>query len=143
MHHSRTQAPTANELAASPFVVHALNLAWLQSQPDDPNFRHEEGGWIYLNLTTGEMTTLRATRGGQASVNLSHPPHFTGAVVVGKFHTHPNPSWEGWEPGPSASDDIVNERDGVPDLIRADDGIYFSGPERRRGGLWGEPGFPT
>jgi hypothetical protein len=30
---------------------------------------------------------------------------------------------------------------GVPDLIRADGGVYISGPDRRRGGLMGEPGY--
>jgi len=63
--------------------------------------------------------------------------------VVGKFHTHPNPSSEGWNPGPSAADRAIDKRHGVPDLIRADDGIHFSGPERRRGGSAGEPGYPA
>src|SRR5206468_11773438 len=98
MRDSGTQAATANELVANPLVVQALNDAWLQSQPDDPETRHEEGGWIYQNLTTGEISALRAPRGGQASVDLSHPPHVPGTVVVGKFHTHPNPSREGWDP---------------------------------------------
>ncbi|PWU10185.1 MAG: hypothetical protein C5B50_25995 [Verrucomicrobia bacterium] len=63
-------------------------------------------------------------------------------MVVGKFHTHPNPTAEGWEPGPSAADLYVDEMHGVPDLIRADNGIYASGPTSRRGGLAGGSGFP-
>jgi len=66
----------------------------------------------------------------------------SGHIVVGVFHTHPNPSGEGWEPGPSEADCYADERDGVPDLIRADNGIHVSGPESRRGGLGGGPGFP-
>ena len=37
---------------------------------------------------------------------------------------------------------VIDERHGVLDLIRADDGIHLSGPESRRGGLTGGPGFP-
>ena len=124
--------PTASELLADPVVVQAMDEAWAESQSDDPENRHEEGGWIYMNLTTGEFTTRRATRGEQALIDLSHPPRGKG-IVVGKFHTHPNPSNEGWDPGPSSSDEIVDKRHGVPDLIRADDGVYVSGPNSRRG----------
>jgi hypothetical protein len=66
-----------------------------------------------------------------------------GSVVVGKFHTHPNPTIEGWEPGPSESDLLTDASHGVPDLIRADNGVYVSGPDQRRGGLAGGPGFPV
>ena len=74
--------------------------------------------------------------------NRDLPPVMSSSVIVGVFHTHPNPSVEGWETGPSESDRRADERDGVPDLIRSDDGIHFSGPESRRGGLLGGPGFP-
>ena len=134
--------PTASELLANSVVLKALDAAWVDSQAEDPANRHEEGGWIFMNLTTGEFTVSRAQRGQQASIDLSSPPRFDG-VLVGKFHTHPNPSSEGWNPGPSAADEVVDERQGVPDLIRADNGVYFSGPEIRRGGLGGTPGYPT
>jgi hypothetical protein len=64
-------------------------------------------------------------------------------VVVGKFHTHPNPTAEGWDPGPSPGDQQVDAIHGVPDLIRAEDGIHVSGPDSRRGGLGGGPGYPS
>ena len=136
------QPPTASELLSNVGVAKALNDAWADSQADDAANRHEEGGWIFMKVTTGEFTVARAQRGQQASIDLSRPPHFDG-VLVGKFHTHPNPSSEGWNPGPSAADEVVDERHGVPDLIRADDGVYFSGPESRRGGLGGTPGYPA
>ena len=78
-----------------------------------------------------------------SEVDLGNPPHMSEHVVVGVFHTHPNPSAEGWEPGPSGADQYADERDGVPDLIRADNGIHLSGPEARRGGLAGGSGFPA
>jgi hypothetical protein len=135
--------PTAADLEAHPVVRAALDQAWLDSMPDDAIQRHEEGGWIYLNLLTGDILIERAAPGIQAAIDLSSPPVLANAVVVGKFHTHPNPTSEGWLPGPSRSDRVVDARHGVPDLIRADDGVYHSGPDSRRGGLGGNPGFPA
>jgi hypothetical protein len=65
-----------------------------------------------------------------------------GAVVVGTFHTHPNPTAEGWYGGPSTTDQNSANHTGVPWLIRADDGDYWTGPVFRRGGLAGGPGYP-
>jgi hypothetical protein len=137
-----TRAPTAEELCNDPVVRAALDQAWTDSVPDDPDNRHEEGGWIFMDPATGEVTIRRASSGARSRLNLDHPSVVPGSVLVGVFHTHPNPSSEGWEPGPSESDRRADERDGVPDLIRTDDGIHHSGPESRRGGLSGSPGFP-
>jgi hypothetical protein len=138
-----TPAPTADELEQHPTIQAALEAAWQDSLPDDPAARHEEGGWIYQNLATGEITARRASPGRQAALDLTGPPVLDGYVVVGKFHTHPNPTAEGWDPGPSRADRRVDEQHGVPDLIRADNGVYHSGPARRRGGLGGNPGYPA
>jgi hypothetical protein len=137
------QAPSAAELMQHPAVQQALDQAWLDSVPDDPLRRHEEGGWIYCDPASGGITIERASPGAQAGIDLSSPPAVPGSMVVGKFHTHPNPSAEGWEPGPSAGDQLVDAIHGVPDLIRADDGLHVSGPDSRRGGLVGEAGFPA
>lgn len=134
--------PTAEELQDDPVVKQAMEEAWRDSQPGDSARRHEEGGWIYRNSKTGETTIRRATPGGQAGIDLSHPPALRDSVVVGKYHTHPNPISEGWDPRPSDEDRAVDERHGVPDLIRAEDGIHVSGPASRRGGLGGGSGFP-
>jgi hypothetical protein len=79
----------------------------------------------------------------RASRNRPQPPALAGSVVVGKFHTHPNPTAEGWNPGPSATDQRIDALHGVPDLIRADSGVTVSGPHSRRGGLRGRQGFPS
>jgi proteasome lid subunit RPN8/RPN11 len=84
----------------------------------------------------------RAPAGAQAALDLSAPPVVAGAVVVATFHTHPNPSAEGWKPGPSAADTQSAWLLGVPCLIRADDGVHTTGPSSRRGGLAGGPGYP-
>jgi hypothetical protein len=95
-----------------------------------------------MDLKTGQLVTRPALSGAQFNIDLNNPPVVAGSTVVGIFHTHPNPSSEGWSAGPSASDQACDARDGIPDLIRADDGIHLSGPPSRRGGLAGGPGYP-
>lgn len=95
-----------------------------------------------MGVTSGEIAVRRQAAGRQASIDLSSPPILPGFIVVGKFHTHPNPTSEGWAPGPSRRDLKVDAIHGVPDLIRADNGVHVSGPDARRGGLSGGPGFP-
>jgi hypothetical protein len=126
----------------NPVVRNAMAQAWQDSQPNDAANRHEEGGWIYMDTTTGAISVRRQNAGQRAGLDLSQPPATPGSVVVGKFHTHPNPTAEGWEPGPSGQDRTVDAAHGVPDLIQADDGSHVSGPDSRRGGLGGGPGFP-
>ena len=136
------QAPTVADLLNEPLVQQALEQAWSDSLPGDPVRRHEEGGWIYMDNTTGMVVVRRTAAGGQATLDFSTPPVVPGAVVVSTFHTHPNPSAEGWEAGPSAEDTQSAWLFGVPCLIRADDGIHTTGPASRRGGLTGGPGYP-
>ena len=144
----KAKAPTAAELQKNKTVKKEIDKAWKDSKPGDPKLRHEEGGWIYRDSKTGAITTKRQAAGAQAGIVLSSPPTVKGSVVVGKFHTHPNPTSEGWKPGPSGSvgaaggDITVDAKHGVPDLIRADNGDYVSGPDSRRGGLGGGHGFP-
>ncbi|HBI44351.1 MAG TPA: hypothetical protein DDY78_16090 [Planctomycetales bacterium] len=137
-----TRPPTATELLQDAGVRQVIEQAWLDSLANDPILRHEEGGWIYLDLTSGVLSFIRAIAGATSGISLSAPPTVAGAVVVGKFHTHPNPEIEGWTTGPSPSDLRIDAAHGVPDLIRAEDGVHFSGPVTRRGGLAGGPGYP-
>jgi hypothetical protein len=137
------QAPTATELLNHPLVQQALEEAWVDSSPSGPLNRHEEGGWIYMDAVTGALTIRRAPAGAQAMLDLNTPAIVPGSVVVATFHTHPNPSTEGWEPGPSRADTQSAWLLGVPCLIRADNGIYATGPDSRRGGLTGEAGYPA
>ena len=135
------KAPTAAELRDHPIVRRALVQAWADSLPASLVHRHEEGGWIYMNIATGEIAVERAASGSQALLDLNNPTHFIDSVVVGKFHTHPNPTDKGWESGPSETDRRTDAFHGVPDLIRADNGVYVSGPDSRNGGLQGGPGY--
>jgi hypothetical protein len=136
------QAPTASELLNHPVVRQALGQAWIDSLPADPVHRHEEGGWVYLDTSTGDISVRRAPAGARALLDLNDPPVVPGSVVVATFHTHPNPIAEGWSPGPSGADTQSAWLLGVPCLIRAEDGDYTTGPASRRGGLVGGPGYP-
>jgi hypothetical protein len=137
-----TQPPTAVDLLNDPTVLAAMAQAWIDSLPADPQLRHEEGGWVYTDLSTGATTTARAPSGLQSVLDLGDPPLFPGAVVVGTFHTHPNPMSEGWDPKPSATDTASANFSGVPWLILAEDGYHWTGPPSRRNGLGGGPGYP-
>ena len=136
------QAPTAVDLLDDLLVQQALEQAWNDSLPGDPAQRHEEGGSIYMDNTTGILAVRRAPAGAQTTLDLSSPPVVPGGVLVATFHNHPNPSAKGWEPGPSADDTQTAWLFGVPCLIRADDGIHTNGPASRRGGMAGGPGYP-
>src|SRR5437899_2925693 len=100
----------------------------------NPARRHEEGGWIYLHVKTGELAVRRAPSGLQAELEIGNPPLLSDFVIVGTFHTHPNPTAEGWDPAPSDADEAVHGRLGVPGLIRTDQGVVTTGPDSRRGG---------
>jgi hypothetical protein len=135
-------APTIQQLLKESVVLDALEQAWISSLPGDRARRHEVGGWVYVDLATGAISVQFAPAGSRASLDLSTPPRLPGKTVVATFHTHPNPSSEGWESGPSDSDTSSALLLGVPCFIRADDGIYTTGPDSRRGGLAGGEGFP-
>jgi hypothetical protein len=135
-------APMIDDLLANGLVRQALGDAWNNSLSADPSRRHEEGGWVYADVVSGAISTRRAPAGERAVLDLNTPPVVAGCVVVATFHTHPNPSAEGWNPGPSPADTYSAQLLGVPCIIQADDGVHTTGPLSRRGGLAGGPGFP-
>jgi hypothetical protein len=139
---SPIDAPTVGELTRNPVVRAALEDAWNDSLPADPLTRHEEGGWFYFDPNTGLVNVRRSASGGRADLDLNDPPIVAGSFLVATFHTHPNPASEGWQTGPSDSDSSSAWELGVPCIIRAEDGVHTTGPESRRGGLTGPPGFP-
>lgn len=135
-------APTASELQTNPVVQAAFAAAWADSFPDDPALRHEEGGYIYMNPTTGEVVTRRAKPGHRNVIDLSSPPHLPGFYLVGTYHTHPNPPVDGYDPTPSDDDIREAEGSGVPWLVFAEEAVYVAGPYQRVGGFTGDPGYP-
>lgn len=143
-------APTYWQLIGEPVVRAAVRRAWNDSNPAVPavgTTQHEEGGWIFLNLITGAITTRRAAAGGGAVIDLGAPPAVTDSVVVGVFHTHPNLG-PGWTAGPSPADNTADTNDGIPDIVAGTTGIdptrfdlFQSGPLRRHH-LAGNRGMP-
>jgi hypothetical protein len=136
-------APTATELQANPVVQAAFAAAWADSFPDDPALRHEEGGYIYVNPTTGEVLVRRAPPGAHNSIDLSYPPLVPGAFLVATYHTHPNPPDRVWTAEPSPIDRVLAGESGVPWFVISHVGVFTAGPDRRVGGLGGLPGYPT
>jgi hypothetical protein len=135
-------APSAAELEANPVVQAAFAAAWADSLADDPTQRHEEGGWVYVHGQTGAVVVRRCLPGGEDEILLTNPPVLPDHYVVATFHTHPNPTTEGWLPEPSPTDRAFAHRRGVPCFVVSDNGVYSTGPDRRVGGLTGLPGFP-
>ncbi len=137
-----TRPPTASELLADPGVMQAMDEAWVDSQGNDPDDRHEEGGWIYMDLTTAAIVTRRAPTGTRSRLSLANPPVLPNHLIVGTFHTHPHPASEGWATEPSTQDALAARHTGVPWLIRAEDDDHCTGPDSRRGGIGGGAGYP-
>ena len=154
------QAPTAAEMLRNATVRATLTAAWTASNaaitrwntpgagplaaacnpvPGAPApAAHEEGGWIYMNLITGDLSTRRAAAGAQAAIQLNTgAPTVADSVMVGTFHTHPNVGncWGAVTPS-NADTNNANAR-GIPNLIRgafpalANIASISTGPNRR------------
>ncbi len=135
-------APTASELQAHPVVQAAFAAAWADSFPDDPSLRHEEGGYIYMNPTSGDVTIRRAPPGELKELDLSYPPPLIGFYLVATYHTHPNPVADMFDPTPSDADIREAEGSGVPWFVISEEEVYVVGPDSRLGGFTGPPGYP-
>ncbi|MBA4190674.1 MAG: hypothetical protein C0467_22040 [Planctomycetaceae bacterium] len=136
------EAPTATELQQHPTVQAAFAAAWADSFPDDPALRHEEGGYIYCDPTTGEVLVRRTLPGELRVLDLTHPPKLPGCFLVGTYHTHPNPIAIGWDPEPIPADRREAQESGVPWFVVSEIGVFVVGPDRRVGGLGGSAGYP-
>ena len=135
-------APTADELRVHPVVIAAFEAAWADSFPDNPALRHEEGGYVYRNPTTGEVVIRRALPGTRLALSLNSPPLVAGAFLVATYHTHPNPISEGNDPDPSKDDRYWADDCGVPWFVVSELGVVSVGPTRRIGGMTGNPRYP-
>ncbi len=133
------QIPTGNQMRRNPVVRAAMRTAFTESnpgvtrwsrprnsrpdaarcnpRPGDSTTTHEEGGFIYLNLITGNLTTRRVPRGRQALIPLDNSPDVHNSIVVGGFHTHPNLGFCWGEPIFSDEDRTWSVISGVPLLM--------------------------
>ena len=131
------QCPTGQQLLANKEVRRALSAAWKASNYGQTNPR-EQGGWIYMQ--NGRIRTLHQNTifTSQAEIDLNNPPqHLMPGPIIGWFHTHPNPTSQGWTPGPSPDDIDFANNHGLPGLVRSDHGDYTFGPTK---GVWDSPG---
>jgi hypothetical protein len=122
-------------------VREAFSNAWTDSEPGPDG--HEEGGWIYLNLVTGAISTERADPDASLSkrIQLGYPPKVVDAVLIGTFHTHPIPGpFQGFA---SDADEELARGWKVPSAIVPGEGrSKWFGP-RFREHLSGGQTFPT
>ena len=80
---------TAKAVLANTDVRHALQQAWIDSNPGMTG-RHEEGGFVVRDAD-GSLSVRRLQRGLQDTIQV--PLHgncvFDGLEIVASFHTHP------------------------------------------------------
>jgi hypothetical protein len=114
-----------------------LVKAWNESNPNAKavqkgqpgSTKHEQGGWILQDITTGKLSVRRVPRGsrdGLGPIVGTRPVDTATLRVVAWFHTHPNTSDEGYASGPSPGD--INFQNGeakVPGIILTHDGTQF------------------
>jgi len=164
--------PSGSQMLQNRNVRVAMNAAWAASSPavtiwpaHDPapalagnpcnppagappagGAAHEEGGFIYMNLITGNLTTLAVVRGGQANLPLSNPTLVADSIVVGGYHTHPNVGACWGAPFFSTADQNWANTNGVPILMigafpaLANTSTHSDGPRRTH--LAGNRGLP-
>ena len=133
------RAPTFDELRKHPVVVEAINAAWSASDVGTRDLvtePHEEGGWVFMNLIDGSLSTARAKAEGTDFIRVEPPPDVDNSVLVAIFHTHPH---LGRAAKPSRPDLVQDQRRGVPNLVAGNTGsdptkfqIYLSGPPARK-----------
>jgi hypothetical protein len=163
-------APSGADMIADSQVRAALIVAWNASSPavtiwptHDPAHpghacnpppgppppapaAHEEGGFIYLDLITGDLATRAVAPGGQAVLPLNNPPLVANSIVVGGYHTHPNVGACWGAPFFSGPDQNWVAANGVPLLMRgafpgvANTSDHAHGSSRRH--LAGNRGLP-
>jgi hypothetical protein len=154
------RAPTGEELRNLPYVKVLLETALKGTNAGDPKKAHEKGGWIYMNLKSGELLHrwapdgpkgVRRSAGGgtlEFSITIPTPPTMPGFVIVAQFHAHPLTLKElkplgRWPRGPSDPDDLrLGIRYGVPCFVVDAADIYLYGRVAGRKRLDGNPGYP-
>ena len=120
-------------------VRQALDQAWTNSKIGH-RLQHEEA-----RLDLSEYDQRRACDptsarpGTNSEVELGSPPHMSGMIVVGTFHSHPSNS----APGPSVRDIDHARSRRVPGIIRAPNGLHVYGYEARIGDSISSPSSPA
>ena len=136
--------PTFSELQKNRVVLAAIEQAWKASNVDvvgggdlvSPP--HEEGGWIFMNVIDGSLSTRSAEAKYTDAIDLNDPPEEKDSVVVANFHTHPHLGRGLAKAKPSWEDRQLGRKYGVPNLVAINPGkkpdvfqIVHTGPTVR------------
>lgn len=99
--------------------------AWVDSQADDPDARHEEGGYFVRNAD-GSVGCERWPRGYNAVILPPQTPYgqYNGKWVISEFHTHPNPAPYVQGPSPADLHAIIGEAYEAESYVVARNAIY-------------------
>jgi len=125
---------TGFECTRNKVIFAAIEEAWADSNYASlPVIRHEHGGWIYQANKKGDDTikVLSAPTGKYRTIDLRNPPQMVGFSVIANYHTHPNPSFEGFRARESDADLGLQIKYNVPGLLRSEEGMSWYGPIRR------------
>src|SRR5690349_21188632 len=111
-------------------VRREIAMAWRDSEPDHPQLRHEEGGYIVVNFS-GSYEVDRWPRGTGSTIvppPLDANGCYNERVVVATFHTHPNPAVDElgreWDQAPSGSDRRWHHKRKLRGIVVSRDLVY-------------------
>jgi RHS repeat-associated protein len=117
--------PAMNKIAQTPNIQTATETAWINSNPDKPGEKVEQGFWITRKEDSNVLNVVPFPPGvSKDGVQTGPMPPDAIATV----HTHPNTEEEGYQPGPSPADRKAAIDIGVPGIVRSHDGLYIYGP---------------
>jgi hypothetical protein len=154
--HPPRRFPFLSELMRDASVLDQINRAWRDTNADVRPIimASEQGGWIYMDMTTGRLTFRRkdnplgppttdgTNQRGYLTIDLNNPPTVAGSVVIANFHTHPSDPFT----GASDPDRQLNSGYGVPGIVRGQGGAYsMTGTPKRIGNFNNAlqyPGYP-
>jgi hypothetical protein len=116
-----------------PEIKSAVDRAWRDSQAEDYESRHEEGGWLIGDDATGEARLERVPAGVRAGINPGSQPELgPGEHIEAFVHTHPNPQLDEkgyeWRQGLSDTDKIWSDRNQVPVVAKTATDLYVHFP---------------
>lgn len=116
-----------------PEIKSEVDRAWRDSQAEDYESRHEEGGWLIADDATGEARLDRVPAGARAGINPGSQPELgPGEHIEAFVHTHPNPQLDEkgyeWRQGLSDADKIWSDRNQVPVVAKTATDHYVHFP---------------
>jgi hypothetical protein len=123
--------PALETMASNPVVAAAIDKAWINSNPNGPGAKQEQGFWVLRDDKTGEYSIVNfPSNGTRDSLTPGAVPKVEGKSVAAFFHTHPNTAAEGYRNGPSDADQKFADAKGIPGIIQSHVGLYFFNPAK-------------